>query len=414
MTDRSAGLTIAVLIMTITAGAFADPGPAGVTPWDGTDVVLPSDRPVTSPFAPAGGPGMQAGADHIVAQQCAVGGWCWPHGSSCCPAGPNNVTAPIALGVLDAYAHTADAAHLASAVLGGDYDLTSQYPGGQPRFGSFTPYFLYQLTQVSGDPQYADHATANFFTALNDGTYGSNGDLDTAGWIQMVKDARTGTWINLRPWEFHTLIHTCYHIGHVGQAALFKQALLDGLNTLDNTDPANVYVDLLGLSGGVRGLALSGTQTFAPINSPLHAGINGIDNLEDLTAQLASYQNADGSWYWNSDLPAPTAGDEDTQVTAYAVLALIEADRWTAADYTTAIADGKAWLLSMQQPSGAFVSYPGGSENTEVEGEALSAIASEVGDPPTVPTVSEWGLVVMTLIGFALATVMFERRRRTA
>ncbi len=180
------------------------------------------------------------------------------------------------------------------------------------------------------------------------------------------------------------------------------------------TVPANVYVDLLGLAGGVRGLALSGTQTFDPINSPLHAGIDGIDDLEDLTAQLASYQNANGSWYWNSDLPGPAASDEDTQVSAYAVLALVEAGRWTAADYTGAIADGKAWLLSMQLPDEAFLSYPGGDENTEVEGEALSAIAAEVGDPVGIPTVSEWGLVVMTLLGFAVSTVFFGRRRRTA
>ena len=57
------------------------------------------------------GPGLQAGADHIVGQQCTTGAWCWEHGSACCPTPPySNIVGPIGQGLLNAYAHTGDPA----------------------------------------------------------------------------------------------------------------------------------------------------------------------------------------------------------------------------------------------------------------------------------------------------------------
>ncbi|MBZ0172587.1 MAG: hypothetical protein K8E66_09435, partial [Phycisphaerales bacterium] len=112
------------------------------------------------------------------------------------------------------------------------------------------------------------------------------------------------------------------------------------------------------------------------ISSPLHALINGIDNLTDLANVLAGLQNGNGSWYWHSNLTTPDSTDEDTQVTAYAVLALVAAQEAGAGDYTAEIALGRQWLGSMQLGNGGFPSYPGGSENTEVEAEASTALSS--------------------------------------
>jgi hypothetical protein len=355
-----------------------------VTPSGGERALFDVGLPDPGWFERDGvGPGVQAAADHVISQQCGNGGFCWPHGSTCCPSGPNNITGPIGLGLLRAYGATGDAATLAAAVAGGNYDVNNfQYGNGEARFATFTPYFLWQLTAASGDAQYSAHAETEFFDELTAGTYGPS-DYDTAGWIAAVEAGRTGTWVNLRPWEFSTIGVTADAIGNAGQKALFNQGVLDGLNTLDNTDPANVYSDLIGLAGGVRGLALNGTTTFTAIVSPLHSGINGISDLCDLADQLVSYQNSDGSWNWHSDLSTlggPTESDKDTQTTAYAVMALEAADAagcvpLPTGRYTEEIAKGRVWLDSMQDTDGGFFSYPGGSHNIEVEGEATDAMA---------------------------------------
>jgi hypothetical protein len=148
------------------------------------------------------------------------------------------------------------------------------------------------------------------------------------------------------------------------------------LGTLNNTDPDNVYSDVIGVAGGLLGMARINRTSFPAINAPLHAGVNGIGTLEELADYLMSLQNPDGSFYWHSSLAVPEEGDKDTQSTAYAIMALIKAaERLGEADYLTAIASGQAYLLTMQDEFGGFASYPGDTDhNTEVEGEALTAI----------------------------------------
>jgi hypothetical protein len=108
----------------------------------------------------------------------------------------------------------------------------------------------------------------------------------------------------------------------------------------------------------------------------MHTGVDGIDNLEDLAAYLASLQNANGSWYYHSAIASPTTGDEDTQTTAYALMALLEIDVMTAVSYQPATEAARNYLLGIQLANGGFTEWPGGPENTEVEGEALNAMAN--------------------------------------
>jgi hypothetical protein len=395
---------VVLLAWHVAAAVAAQPGI--LKPFADDGIPLDVGRP-TGPVSTMLAVGIQAGADHIITDQCLNGGfgW-WPHGD--CTATYNNITGPICLGLLSAYTDTGDVDHLNAALAGGGYDLTSVYGNMEFRFGAFAPYFLWQLSLASGNPAYSTHAATYFFGELNAGTYGP-GNLNTAGWIAAVQAGRTGAWVNLRPWEFHNLIPAATAIGVAGQDALFLQGVLDGLNTLDNTAPATVYSDLIGLAGGVRGLALNGTTSFTAISSPNHAGISGISTLQGLADMLASYQNPDGSWYWHSNLVGPTASDEDTQTTAYAVLALVAADPLVASDYSAAVQNARFWLFSMQLASGGFLSYPGGDQNTEVEGEALSAVSASGG--VAVPTVSEWGLIALTMIGVAAGALLFWRKR---
>ncbi len=387
-------------------------------------VVSPFDEPLAgtvsgNPGGPSQGgarltPGeiaviLQAGADHIVAQQCPDGGFGWPHDD--CGTTYHNITAPILLGVLRAWEETADANHLAAAVAGGDFELTSQYSNGEPRFGIQTPFFFMQLSAATGDSTYTDFASQEFFDALTAGTYGPN-DWDTAGLIQAVFTYRTGTWVNLRPWEFCNVVAAAAALGNPGQADAFAQAALDGFATLDNTDPANVYSDIIGIAGGIMALAEGGVTTFPAISAPDHPLVNGVASLEDLVAVLVSLQNTDGSWYWHSNLPSPAAGDEDVQTTAYAVMALILADPLTTADLGGPIWRGRDWLASLQLPSGGFPDAPGvTSENTEVEGEALLAIGNSEpyrspDDRAGIPALGTQGALtlafLMALAGLAL------------
>jgi hypothetical protein len=335
------------------------------------------------------------GAEHILDQQCHNGGFGWPHAD--CTETYHNITGPILLGVLGTYAFTRDGDQLVGAVNGGAFDLTSEFSNGEARFGSFTPIFMHDLALFSDNTTFSTFVSTGLFDELAAGTYGPD-DLDTAGWIAGIQANRTGAWVNLRPWEFQTLVPAAAALGQTGQDALFEQALLDGLATLDNSDPGTVYSDVIGLAGGVRGLAAARRYAFPAISAPLHSGVDGVDSLETLAATLAQLQNPDGSWSWHSNLAAPALEDEDVQTTAYAVLALLDVDVMTAASYRTATQAARDWLVSMQLPDGGFPEYPGGDENTEVEGEALTAIAAFDSrlfvDGFESGTLSLWGSVV--------------------
>lgn len=316
---------------------------------------------------------MEDGADYLVGEQLSNGGWSWTQGGTAA----ENITGPTGYGLVRYYEMSGGSTYLDAAKNAGNYIKdTVKYDNGESRFGTFDPFYCLKLSAVASDSTWTDHAATKFFDELTASTYGP-ANRDTAAFISTVQAGRAGTWINLLPWEFSTLAVTAASIGNTGQEALFKQAILDGLNTLDNTSPATVYSDLIGVAGGVRGLAMDGVTSFTAISSPKHAGINGIDSLEELAAYLVSKQNADGSWYWHSALSSPGEDDKDTQTSAYAVLALMAADvALGTSDYADEVSKAQGWLVTMQKSDGGFYSWPGGTglTNNEVTGEATSAL----------------------------------------
>ncbi|UCD75327.1 MAG: HYR domain-containing protein [Phycisphaerales bacterium] len=386
-------LAVGITLTFFSGVAWAGGRPPLVAPFGSEGLMVDYSSGVAEQGGRDGyGPGVQAAADWIIADRCADNGWSWPTGANC-PATYHNITAPIAIGLLKAYSITGDLDTLNAAIDGGDFDLTGVWAdSGDTAFGSFTPAFFYILSDVTADSTYSDNAAEDFFDKLTAGTYGDPASdpvyypADTYGYLDRHKAIRSGYSINLRPWDMLYMPWVAGLIGNddstdppdgVSQQETFLQAVLDGLNTLDDTDPYNVYWDLTGLAGGVLGLALNGTTSFPAIVAPKHA-INGIDNLTDLADALAAYQNANGSWNWASNLSSPDASDEDTQNTAYAVLALIAAEDVIPAPggrYNAQITKARAWLDSMQDTDGSYFSYPGGGKNTEVCGEALHAAA---------------------------------------
>jgi len=377
---RPSRFLVALLFFALCSGmAWAD-SPMGVTPFGGDAQPEVGDRKAGPGSAHLGvGPGIQAAADFIASDQCSGGGWCWPSGDGCCTTGsPYNTSAPIVTGLLNAYAITGDPTHLAAAELGAAWDMSSTYGNGEYRASTMSAYMLHYMTGATADPTYSAWAEVEFFDALTAGTYGQS-DYTTHTWIGAVQTGRAGTWINLLPWEFMYLPYTASQIGNpdsapgdnITQQSAFLAALLAGFDTLDSSDPYNVYCDLIGLAGGVYGLALNGTTTFPAINAPLSPMVDGTTTLCALANTLASYQNANGSWYWHSSLPTTDVTDEDTQTTAYAVLALIEAQAAGCGNFETEVAKARDWLRSVQNPDGSYQVYPGGYVNSEVNGEAV-------------------------------------------
>ena len=337
------------------------------------------------------------GADYLVTEQISGtgdptqdGGWTWDTGSTAA----SNIAGPTAIGLVRYYNAAGGSTYLNAAIAASDFISNTTYSGGEARYSTSDPYFNWQLSLAAGDNTYANRASTEFFDTLAAGTYG-DGDYDTAGWISAVEGARTGTWVNLRPWEFSTIAVTAANIGNTGQAALFEQAILDGLDTLDNTAPGTVYSDLIGVAGGVRGLALSDVSTFTAISSTNQAGIDGISTLSGLADYLAGEQNADGSWYWHSGLAAPEDGDKDSQTTAYAILALeAAAEALGTSIYDDELALGRNWLTTMQDVSGGFHSFPGdtGVINNEISGEVVAALVPE---PATMALLGLGGLAML-------------------
>ncbi len=343
------------------------------------------------------------GADYVIDWQFTAttvpghpeyaGGWGWREDYTA-PGGAT--TGPVVRGVLQAYDLTGNTAYLDSAKAACNYikDGQKYSANDSVRFGTYDPYVMWQVSQRAGDSTWSDHTATNFYGALANGTYGAAGNLNTAGYISYVQGVRavTGSYVNLRPWEFSTLAYAATKMGQSGQAALFEAAILDGLNTLDATKGS----DFLGVAGAVRGLALMGTTTFDDIVSPNHAGINGIDTLDELADYLVSQQDSAGHWWYGSAYQTPVS-DEDTQTSAYAILALMAMDD---EDYADSIQEGRSFLVSMQLDSppasaGGFWSYPGqtSSWNIEVAGEAVAALP----EPATMALVALGG--VLTFLG---------------
>jgi hypothetical protein len=367
-------LTGATLLAT-TGIAAAEARPSVAAPHDATALVYEDHG--SSTWVPGGGRGaeVQDAADRVIFLQCdPPGGWGWP---LFCPPEYNNITAPICLGLLAAYDLTADAPTLNAAIAGGDFDLTVT------TFGSHTPYFLHTLSGAAyaNDGSYSSWAAVKFYDELTAGTYGPS-TYDTVEYLDNHKAVRSGAYINLRPWDMQYMPWTAGQIGNAtsgpadatSQQQRFLDAVLDGLDTLDDAE----YFDLGGLAGGVKGLALNGTTTFPAINSPNFTAIDTITDLCDLADVLVGFQNANGSWYWNSTLGSPGASDEDTQVTAYAVLALLAAQAQGCGPYATEIALGRAWLASIQDGiTGGFpTDGAGGAEYAEPDGEVLNAMSA--------------------------------------
>lgn len=311
----------------------------------------------------------QAGGDRLTAVQQDDGGWDWPldDGDPTDPS-PVNTVGPIAMGLLQAYRYSGDAAHLAALGDAGALLLT--------KTNNFSPsdgYLAAALDGVFGGTAYTDHVVANFYDPLAAGTYDRNGDgtlYDTAGYVKSIDDARAaGSIGNLAAWDIG--------MGLYGAAAVGADttAWVAGVKTEINELDGSKYYDVIGLSGAILGLASVG-EGFDPTAGEHEAA----KNLSDLADILVAYQLNTGGFTWNSGYVFEDDFNETIQETAYALLALNEFDR---AAYLTEILSAGNYLMSVQLGTGGWENHTGSGENNEVTGEALWGIATAVPEPLT-------------------------------
>ena len=307
-------------------------------------------------------PALQAGGDRLVALQQDDGGWDWPlDDGNPANASPVNTLGPIAQGLAMAYDVTGDAGQLAALADAGALFLTKT-----TNFSPSDGYLAAKLDEIFGGSTYRDHVVANFYDPLAAGTYDRNGAgtlYDTAGYVDMIRTARSGSQANMAAWDIG--------IGLVGAASCGADttAWVAGIKAeIDELDSSSYY-DVLGLAGAVYGLAFSG-EDYDPIAGSHEAA----SSLVDLADILASYQIELGGFAWTSAYVIPNDYNEEIQETAYAVLALNEVDRAAYLDNIVGAAD---YMMSVQLATGGWENYVGSSsgENNEITGEALWGIA---------------------------------------
>lgn len=305
-------------------------------------------------WATGEGTALQAGGDRLVGTQNADGGWGWPVTG----ASANNTVAPIAMGLAQAYKYSGDANMLAALQKAGDKLLA--------KTNNFSPtdgYLAMQLDRIFGGVKYTQHVWDYYYKPLADGTYDKDGAgtlYDTSSYVDYIWSHRAaGGQTNLAAWDLGMGLVAAATVGADTAPWIAKLEF-----AVDNLSYANTdsYWETIGLAGAVYGLA------FVNDNYTATAGDYTGDDLGGLAAALAGYQINGGGFSW--DAQNVTAGNEDAQTTAYAILALNEVSRVT---FNTAIQGASNWLVVDQLANGGWDAY---GENNELTGEALWAIST--------------------------------------
>ncbi len=321
----------------------------------------------------------QNGGDRLVDLQNNDGGWDWPLTNNDPTTGSaQNTVGPIAMGLAKAYKETGDPAQLAGLTKAGAFLLA--------KTNNFSPsdgYLAAELDSIFGGTTYTDYLKSNFYNPLAAGTYDKNGAgtlYNTTTYVASIDTNRSNQGIaNLAAWDIGMGL-----VGAVSAGADLTAWVAGTEQEIDELDGANYY-DVIGLSGAVYGLAIAGLN-YDPTAGE-HAAASSLDDLANI---LASYQINGGGFTWNKNYVS--SGNETTQETAYAMLALSAV---SSSDFMTEILGAGNYLTTTQLTSGGWEDYSGSGENNEVSGEALWALS-------TVPEPASLALMVLGLAGLGV------------
>jgi len=362
--------------------ALAEHPPAAVQ-FGGDIIQSPIDGSVIEIDGNSRDLGLEGACDRIVEgmciAECAGKGIRWDL-TVPCPAPssvPGNTLGPGGMGLLYGYTVTGDASHLIGALDLGEYASCYTYSTSEYRFATGTPHFLWFISDIfPHSPSYREHAQVEYFAALDNGTYGP-APYTTTTYLQAIATARSGIYINLRPYEMSDMLRSSYLIG--ASLAQFDEiacwAMQDAIDQLDNDE----WWSVLAPACGVFGLSMAGLDY-----DPQAGAWASTSSMMELMDALLAYQvppamgEITGGFVYSALLTPPlNPDDQSLQATAYALLAMKALDPWRYADEITA---AENWIWDMQLPNGGFLTYTGGSENIQINGEALWALLFEA-DP---------------------------------
>jgi len=303
---------------------------------------------------------LQAGGNRLMVTQNRDGGWDWPLWDgdfklSNCP----HILAPTGMGLT--FCQTSDPNCVAALRSAGNFLLSKQPQDFTPEDG----YFAVSLDRILGGTRHTDFVKKNFYELLAKGTFpyfGSGALMINTGWyIQIIRQQRAADGMpNLAAFDCGIGLYAAHLVG------ADTEAWLAGTKAeVEELDPAEVY-DVLGLAGAVLGLAAV-HETWAPTKG----ACAGAKNVADLAEILAGYQLSTGGLTWNSLCLQEGVGNETTQETAFALLALKEADRTRHLDR---IRRASEYLKRSQLSTGGWEDSPGMGEYNQLTGEALWAI----------------------------------------
>jgi hypothetical protein len=289
-----------------------------------------------------------------------------------------NTQGATAEGLLRLYKLTKDPALLNAAVANGQCQENNcingfTYPNnGTHRFATHDPLFLIELSQLSGDPQYAQFVTDHFWTPLANGTYGDTGDnFDASGYANYDLTRRASQGIpELAAWDLSKLVVAAHEAGQSTAEAAFMNGVLASLNAADATH--NTY-DVIGLTGAIWASAVSGINL-----APTSGTWAGAGTTANLATDLLTHQ-APGGGFVGTTSQAVSDANADNQTTGYAMLALSALNR---SAYIAQIQAAANYAASLQLGNGEIVEFTGatGAEAGSVEshGEALEAFADTI------------------------------------
>ena len=292
--------------------------------------------------------GAVSGANRLVSLQNADGSFPWDVTD---PTAYQNVQGVTAIGVLDAYLLTRDAAYLTSATKNRDWLLAYRNSGTSPPQLLSAPNatFLARYAAIAHSPSDLQVARDVLSQQINT-RFGSAQNLVTT--IVDVRKNSHGLG-NMGLWDVALYVTAAQSAGMTDEASAIAAAL-DAQTIADPFDGTANYYEL-GLTGLITGLATADAEAHAT-------------KISQATAALLAAQQADGS------IPTTYGGvlyPGDAQATAYGVLSLIQVGERDAAQA------GASFLLAAQRDDGGFEPYPDDpTEYAEIDAEAVDALTA--------------------------------------
>lgn len=265
-----------------------------------------------------------------------------------------NVYGVTALGLIDAYSITANAAYYAAAKNTADFikygdPAAGDFWNGMPPYTtyywgySFDYKFLMQFSATSGDTSYETYALAAWAWQKANIAYYADGS-QAAAYSHFV--ANGGGSDGYGGWQSSDYGLAAYEMGDTAWAQNMASVISGNIALVGG---AATYKDL-GMAWALKLLVTVDPVTYA----------SGIATLK---ASLEADQLPSGSWHDGNP-------EGDAQTTAYAVMAL-----WTAGELTIA-RKGADWLVQNQMTNGGWSASP--DEYSETDSEAMQAIFTAV------------------------------------